>query len=528
MNKKYTPEGAMNKKYILSTAFLEGLSVLIIEIAGARAIAPFYGTSLRVWTSQITATLLFLALGYGLGGRLSRVSGRWNLPSVFWGAGIWLGFFPWIRPSVLTVTALVPGVALGSLLAASVLFGPPLLCLGAVSPLLIQRLQEGDRGGAAAGGIFFTNTLGGLAGGWLTALVLIPHVPLRVILAATGLTLALLGSVWAWNLRKPAVALVLPVILFIGLLAAPKPALSVAIGGEYQGMQGVLLYSKASCTGLVQVLDIQKQGLSQGIILMLDGINQGGMEKESGLSIYPFMEYLSYLSWSYHPQAKRALILGLGPGLLAKQLVTRGLDVDVVEIEPRMQEVAKKFFGLPANVRVHLEDGRSFLNRSQEKWDLIYMDCFAGENAPWYLLTTEGMGVMHDHLSPGGRLLVNTVTQENGSPGLARIEAGLMQVFPQVEVFVSRVNKQQIYDVVNACLVAGADLKPVQRGYYNGKMLPYIEQSVKDLLPRRRLAQAGAVPPHDDLTDLEAVDADFRLVWRRETMFYLSPQLLGN
>jgi len=442
------------------------------------------------------------------------------------GCGDVVGFFS-LGPSVLTVTALVPGVAMGSLLAASVLFGPPLLCLGAVSPLLIQRLQEGDRGGAAAGGIFFTNTMGGLAGGWLTALVLIPHVPLRLILAATGLTLALLGSVWAWNLRKPAVALLLPVILFMGLLVAPKPALSVAIGGEYQGLQGVLLYSKASCTGLVQVLDIQKQGLSQGIILMLDGINQGGMERESGLSIYSFMEYLSYLSWSYHPKAKRALILGLGPGLLAKQLVARGLEVDVVEIEPRMQEVAKAFFGLPANVRVHLEDGRSFLNRSQEKWDLIYMDCFAGENAPWYLLTTEGMGVMHDHLSPGGRLLVNTVTQENGSPGLARIEAGLMQVFPQVEVFVSRVDKQQIYDVVNACLVAGADLKPVQRGY-NGKMLPYIKQSVKDLLPRRRLAQAGAVPPHDDLTDLEAVDADFRLVWRRETMFYLSPQLLGN
>lgn len=523
MNKKSAPAGAMNKKYILSTAFLEGLSVLIIEIAGARAIAPFYGTSLRVWTSQITATLLFLALGYGLGGRLSRVSGRWNLPSVFWGAGIWLGLFPWIRPSVLTVTAMVTGVAQGSLLAASVLFGPPLLCLGAVSPLLIQRLQEGDRGGAAAGGIFFTNTMGGLAGGWLTALVLIPHVPLRVILAATGLTLALLGSLWAWNLRKPAVALVLPAILFIGLLAAPKPAQSIAIG-EYQG---VVLYSKASCMGLVQVLNIQKQGLNQGMILLLDGINQGGMERESGLTIYPFAEYLSYFSWSYHPQAKRALLLGLGTGVLAKQLVARGLEVDAVEIEPRMQEVAKTFFGLPANVRVHLEDGRAFLNRSQEKWDLIYLDCFAGENPPWYLLTTEGMGVMHDHLAPGGRLLVNTVTRESGSPGLARIEAGLMQVFPQVDVFVDRLKDQQVYNVVNACLVAGANLKPVQNGY-KGKMLPPIEQCVKDLLPRRRPAQARALPTHDDLTDLESVDADFRLEWRRETLSYLSPQMLGN
>jgi len=312
-------------------------------------------------------------------------------------------------------------------------------------------------------------------------------------------------------------------MLFMGLLVAPKPALSIAIG-EYQG---VVLYSKASCMGLVQVLAIQKQDFNQSLILLLDGINQGGMERKSGLTIYPFAEYLSYFSWSYHPQAKRALLLGLGTGVLAKQLVARGLEVDVVEIEPRIQEVAKAFFGLPANVRVHLEDGRAFLNRSQKKWDLIYLDCFAGENPPWYLLTTEGMGVMHDHLSPGGRLLVNTVTRESGSPGLARIEAGLMQVFPQVDVFVDQLKDQRVYNVVNACLVAGANLKPVQSGY-NGKMLPQIEQCVKDLLPRRRPAQAVALPTHDDLTDLEAVDADFRLEWRRETLSYLSPQLLGN
>jgi spermidine synthase len=524
MNKKSAPGGgAINKKYILSTAFLEGLSVLIIEIAGVRAIAPFYGTSLRVWTSQITATLLFLALGYGLGGWLSRASGRWNLPLVFWGAGIWLGLFPYIRPSVLTVTALVPSVALGSLLAASVLFGLPLLCLGAVSPLLIQRLQEGDRGGVAAGGIFFTNTIGGLTGGWITALVLIPYVPLRVILASTGLALALLGSVWALNLRKPIVALSLPIIIFMGLLAAPKPSLSIEAGDR----QAVVLYSKSSSIGLVQVLDIKKQGLSLARYLLLDGVDQGGIEMESGLTILPYSEYLSYLSWSYHPEAKRALTLGLGSGVLAKQLESRGLQVDAVEIEPSVQYVSKAFFGLPANVRVHLEDGRAFLNRSHEKWDLIYLDCFAGENPPWYLLTTEGMSVMRDHLTQGGRLLVNTVTRENGSPGLARIEAGMMQVFPQVDVFVPRKKEDEKLDLGNAILVAGANLKPVQSGY-NGKMLPHIEQSVKELLTRGRPAEAGAAPPHDDLTDLEVVDADLRLEWRRAIMSEFGPQLLGN
>ena len=60
----------------VGTAFLEGTSVLIIEIAGARALAPFYGSSLKVWTAQITATLLFLALGYWAGGKVSRKQGN--------------------------------------------------------------------------------------------------------------------------------------------------------------------------------------------------------------------------------------------------------------------------------------------------------------------------------------------------------------------------------------------------------------------------------------------------------------------
>ena len=128
---------------------------------------------------QITATLLFLALGYGLGGRLCR-RGPMTLPAVLWVAGGWLALYPLWRTALL-VSLHALGISLGAFLGlgrgCSVRRS---LCLGAVSPLLIQRLgQGGIEGGQAAGSLFLTNTLGGLAGGWLTALVLVPHVPLR-------------------------------------------------------------------------------------------------------------------------------------------------------------------------------------------------------------------------------------------------------------------------------------------------------------------------------------------------------------
>src|SRR5687767_15921093 len=79
---------------VYPTAFLEGASVIIVEIAGARALAPFFGTSLQVWTALITVTLFFLALGYGFGGLLARRLRNGTLPTLFAVAGFWLCMYP--------------------------------------------------------------------------------------------------------------------------------------------------------------------------------------------------------------------------------------------------------------------------------------------------------------------------------------------------------------------------------------------------------------------------------------------------
>src|SRR3954470_21060817 len=150
---------------MFGTAFLEGMSVIIVEIAGARALAPFFGTSLQVWTALITVTLFFLAVGYGLGGLLAKRLRHGTLPTLFGVAGFWLTMYPLLRTPILNFISNHFPVALGSLVSASLLFGLPLLMLGSVSPVLIQYI-DGHRPGAgsAAGRLFFSNTMGGLAG----------------------------------------------------------------------------------------------------------------------------------------------------------------------------------------------------------------------------------------------------------------------------------------------------------------------------------------------------------------------------
>lgn len=510
-------------KWVLLTAFLEGLSVLVIEIVGARAIAPFYGTSLKVWTSQITVTLLFLALGYGLGGRWSRSKPLWALPAVFWAAGAWLAIFPFWRVGVLESAAHLPSVGLGSFVAGGLLFGVPLLALGAVSPLLIQRLDDTEEGGggAAAGRIFFTNTLGGLAGGWISALILIPHVPLRTILGGTGLALAVLGAFWAWGSKRlrPA-SLGVASILLILLLVAPRPLQTLALGQH----EGHILYSHASNIGLVQVMDMD----GEAVTAIVDGITQGGMARSTGTTLYEFTEYQAYLSWRYHPQAKKALLLGLGTGLLAKQLDARGLQVEAAEVEPRMEEVSRRFFELPASVQVHHADARAFLNQDGPGYDLIFLDTFTGENVPWYLFTEQGLGRMKARLNPGGRLIVNSVTHAGkGSPGLARLEAGLSKVFGEAEVFIDE-SREPGADLVNACLVAGDGLRLNDGKGYPGKALENIAKHTLALVPLGRPARRDGVINTDDFSDLDHAEADLRLQWRRLVLDQMGPEVLGD
>jgi predicted membrane-bound spermidine synthase len=266
---------------IYLTALCEGSIVLVIEILGARALAPFFGTSLQVWTSQITATLLFLALGYGLGGLLARMTGRWTLPALFAVAGIWLALYPFLRTPILEFSSENLGVATGSLLSASCLFGLPLLMLGAVSPVLIAYLHRVRPGaGAAAGRLFFTNTLGGLAGGWITALWLIPHTSLRVSLLVAGIVLLVLAVAWSLVPRSPVAPLAVILLLTaIGILWLNRPPRSYVT--KY-GERFDVVYSHQSGIGLLQVLDYREHRQ-----LLIDGIDQGDMTPQARLHPRP-------------------------------------------------------------------------------------------------------------------------------------------------------------------------------------------------------------------------------------------------
>jgi len=513
---------AHNRAVILGTCFLEGASVLVVEIAGARSLAPFYGTSLVVWTSQITATLLFLALGYRLGGTLCRARSPWHVSTLFWSAGLWLSLFPLIRNPILGFTWERLDLAAGSLMAAILMFGVPLLCYGAISPVLIEHWNRRREGaGTAAGTVFFVNTLGGLAGAWVTALVLVPGFSMRASMTATGLVSIALGVLWFFLLRpgwKGTPLLVALVALVVASLA-PAPLRS------FETPAGTIevIDARRGWVGLIQVLENKKRHRRS---MLIDGATQGGIDTRYGYSSFGYLEYLNVMAHRFHPDARRALVLGLGPGVIPRQLVDRGLEVDAVELDPAIADVARAFFGLPASVEVHLGDAREMLPRIPGRFDVVLLDTFAGENVPWHVMTREGLAAIRAKLNPGGRLVVNAVGSDDGeSPGLERLEAAARDVFGETRVFVEPGGRGD--DLVHSVVVAGADLEATSEPF-PGRLSPAIRREIRALTEVAYETPADAIINTDDHSDLDYVDRELRARWRESVMSSVPPGVLAD
>ena len=145
--------------------FIAGACVMILQVLGTRIIGPHYGVGLYVWTSLIAVTLVALALGYWLGGKLAD-----KRPSLLWFGGVLLlaavtvGLIPLLRGFIIEYGWTL-GLRSGALLSAGVLFFPPLFLLGMVSPYAVRLEASGvEAAGRSAGRLYAISTTGSVIG----------------------------------------------------------------------------------------------------------------------------------------------------------------------------------------------------------------------------------------------------------------------------------------------------------------------------------------------------------------------------
>lgn len=177
-----------------------GFTILALEFAAVRLMAPAFGQSSHVWANVIGVILLMLTLGYVAGGRLAERSrsGRplylaygfvalWSVAVAYAGPALCAALIPTGLPT----EGGLPLGFVGSLLASLALFGPPTLLLAMTSPFLIRLEAKRGLEGRATGGIYAAGTLGSLAGCTLAPLWMLQVLGTR----ATILTCAALAGV---------------------------------------------------------------------------------------------------------------------------------------------------------------------------------------------------------------------------------------------------------------------------------------------------------------------------------------------
>jgi precorrin-6B methylase 2 len=135
----------------------------------------------------------------------------------------------------------------------------------------------------------------------------------------------------------------------------------------------------------------------------------------------------------------RVLVIGNAGGTTARALASEypGIDIDAVELDPVVTQLARQYMGLDAipNLHVITADGRDYLETTSQRYDLIVVDAYRTEYIPFYLATQEFFSLLGTHLDPGGGIALN-VERVPGNNQLVEAIAGTAATeFPQVWVW---------------------------------------------------------------------------------------------
>ena len=184
---------------LLSTVFITGACVLIIELTGTRILAPYFGSGIYTWSALIAVTLAALALGYAFGGRLAdRLPRADILYNLCLAAGLWTLSTPILANPLLSSLVDITDIRIALLISSCILYFPNLFLLGAVVSFVIRLIaRQGETAGSVSGRVFAVSTAGSLFGALATGFILIPNFGVQAIFTFCGtllIILALLGN----------------------------------------------------------------------------------------------------------------------------------------------------------------------------------------------------------------------------------------------------------------------------------------------------------------------------------------------
>lgn len=518
--------------------FATGAATLSLEVLASRIMTPYFGVSLYIWAGILSITLTFLAVGYYLGGHLSQRFEGGRLETLFLAApaisalsiAIAIALYPILFPRLSDLDLIV-----GSFVGGFLLLAFPLMALSAMNPMLIAlQRQAGARGDGGAGRVFFISTVGSVAGVLVTAFLFIPNMTnyratllLGLVLCGAVAILAFQSSALTRSGRKRLYAgCALATVLCGALLLGQKRYLAALPGAAGLPLEFSVRAEYTSMFGNIKVVQIQPRGGIGNPILayVQDGLVQNRATL-NGISLSLYTYVLESLAHAFAPDSRAAVVLGLGAGMVPRDLKDNGLSVDVVEINPDSLRAAREFFGFdPAGITVRFEDGRTFARRCRGEYDIAVLDLFQGDGTPDYLLTLEFFQDVRACLRDGGSVVMNVFLDEQDEAPNRRLLATIAAAFPRVVEFRSPVG--------NGFIVATTGRIAKEIAPAGDNVPHFIREAVSQTLASGRLVEPrdikGVRPVTDDQNMFSVIFADAQMRLRRNLVAQFPPHVLVN
>jgi spermidine synthase len=419
--------------------FIASFCTLVIELIAGRIMAPYIGVSLYTWTSIIGVCLAGISIGNYIGGRLAdRAASPFVLGILFVLSGL-------ASLAILVSTYVVMNMQLGNdvglvtriVFYTTVIFLPPALVLGMISPVVIKlSLDDLTRTGNIVGRIYAISTAGSIAGTFATGFYLIEALGTRSIVWLVGLILILLGLAIGGFGRAPlraatiamiAIVLAIPASLFYyrDVFAAPC---------AHESSYFCIRISSATLEG-VPVRSLVLDHLVHSYVALDNPTFIGyGYERV----------YNEVTEWHIQNKDKAkvsSLFIGGGGYTFPKYLsvLHPESDIHVLEIDPAVTEAAHEYLQLPRDtpIKTHNQDARLWFieNRPVGQFDIVYGDAFNDLSVPYHLTTLEFDRMVRASMKEDGILMTNIIDNYHSGEFLRAYLRTLTESFEHVYLF---------------------------------------------------------------------------------------------
>jgi spermidine synthase len=497
---------------LLITVFVGGMTSLGVELAAARLLDPFFGNSLIIWAVLIGMVLLYLTVGYYIGGKWADRSPYYRvLYQITAWAAFLIGIVPFVaRPvllwSVQGFAEYSAGILAGSLLGVVALFSIPVTLLGCVSPFAIRLSMAGERvesSGNVAGGLYALSTVGSLVGTFLPVLVLIPNIGTRntfLLFSFALLAVSLVGLFWELKARASAY-LLMPLALIVLIAVLP--------GGIIKPVQtGKLLHETESAYNYIQVV----QWGDEVWLKLNEGQGIHSIYNPKSVLVDGVWDYFLIAPYFNNPpytadQVDSLALIGSAAGTVAKEYtaVYGPIPIDGAEIDPEIIRVGREYFDMnEPNFNTVAQDGRYFLVNSPRKYDAIAIDAYRPPYIPFHLTTREFFAEVRGHLTENGVVAINVGRTRDDWSLVEALASTLKAEFPNVYMVDLKHAGQEL---INVLVVATKQPTHLENLAANTALMtdPTLREVAESSIPRAEEFTTPTVVFTDDKAPVEQV-----------------------